>query len=215
MQSNNLNGPYLPPVSGGKPKSAVIILHGYGADGDNLIDIASYLAPNFPDTFFIAPHAPHPCEMGAGYQWFSLANRDHSVMLEGVKAVTPTLDNFIDEILKETGLTEDKLVLLGFSQGTMTSLHVGPRRAKKLAAIVGFSGALLAPELLTEAANKPDIFLAHGEDDMVVPFDKMALAEAALKENGFNIESHARPHLQHSIDQKGLELAVKFLKTKI
>ena len=211
-----LNGPYLPPVSGEKPKSAVIILHGYGADGENLIDIASFMAPHFPDTYFVAPNAPHTCEMGGGgYQWFSLLDRDPEVMHDGVKTVHPTIDQFIDEVLAETGLTEDKLVLMGFSQGTMSSLHIGPRREKELAAIVGFSGALLAPELLNETKAKPPICLIHGEWDDVVPFAAMGMAENALKANEFSIETHARPGLPHSIDPGGIDIAIEFLKGKI
>lgn len=211
-----LSGPYLPPVSGKKPKSVVIILHGYGADGENLIDIASFMASHFPDTYFIAPNAPKPCEMGGGgYQWFSLADRAPEKMLAGLQAITPTLNQLIDEVLAETGLTEDKLVLLGFSQGTMSALHVGPRREKQLAAIVGFSGALLAPELLAETKTKPPICLIHGEQDDVVPFAAMGAAEKELKASDFKIETHPRPYLPHSIDPGGIDIAIGFLKSKI
>jgi phospholipase/carboxylesterase len=133
-------------------------------------------------------------------------------MLAGLHNVQPLVGEFIDSVLEKYALPASKLALFGFSQGTMTSLFVGARRAEKIAGIVGCSGALLAPELLaSESVSKPDICLIHGEQDDVVPFAAMAKAQAELKENGFSVEAHSRPNLAHSIDWEGIEAAKKFL----
>lgn len=216
----SLSGAIVQPKSG-TAKSAVILLHGVGADGENLADIARFLRDDFPDTIFFSPNAPHrydmvPPEYEAGYQWFSLADRDPQKLLEGVQNVRPIVDSFIDKILEEHKLNEENLALLGFSQGTMTSLFVAPRRQKKLAGIVGFSGALIGAEKLAEEAQtKPDICLIHGKMDDVVPFEMMQNAEQSLRQNGFSIISHARPYLTHSIDMEGIEIAKNFLKDRL
>src|SRR5690242_18353856 len=142
-----LSGPSRKPASGGAPRQLVILLHGLGADGNDLIGLAPYWAPLLPDAEFVAPDAPFPCDMAPfGRQWFSLQDRSPLAILAGVRAAAPILDVFIDEALKARNLDESRLALVGFSQGTMMSLYVGLRRAKALAGIVGFSGALLGPE---------------------------------------------------------------------
>src|SRR5688572_15620329 len=144
-----LSGPVLKAKSGKAPESAVILLHGLGADGENLIGVAPIMAETLTDTVFHSPNAPFPFDMfNQGYQWFSLADRDPEKMLAGVKAAAPILNQYIDEILAEYNLDESKLALVGFSQGTMTALYTAIRREKKVAGIVGFSGALIAAELL-------------------------------------------------------------------
>lgn len=212
---SSLSGPIYPPISGRAPENIVVLLHGYGADGENLIGLADYMSKDFPDTLFIAPNAPFKGEFGMGYQWFSLSDRDPVKMLDGVSAAMPILDEFINEILAEYDLPEEKLALVGFSQGTMTALHTALRREIAIAGVVGFSGALIAPELLEEALCKPDVCLIHGTADDVVPFDAMNQAAAALKAAGFNVEAHARPNLPHSIDVEGIEIAIKFLKARL
>ena len=125
MQNTKLSGPEQKPLSGGKPKSLMFLLHGLGADGDDLIGLAPMLAQALPDTHFISPNAPQPCDMAPyGRQWFSLRDWSPASMLKGAEATAPTLHAFADEQLKRFGLTEDKLVWGGFSQGTMMSLHV-------------------------------------------------------------------------------------------
>lgn len=212
-----LSGPVYKPRSGNAPKSAIILLHGLGADGENLIGLAPFMALNFPDTIFISPNAPFQFDMyPVGYQWFSLTDRTPSKVLAGVQKAAPILDQFIDEVLKEYNLTEDKLALIGFSQGTMTGLYAAMRRDKKLAGVVGFSGRLLGEDLIAaEAKSKPEVCLIHGEEDDVVPFDSMAHAEEHLKDHGFKVEAHARPYLPHSIDPEGIEIASKFLSTRL
>lgn len=204
------------PANGNKPESAVIFLHGVGSNGQDLIALAPPLAEALPNTVFISPDAPFAYDMALGYpnmyQWFSLQNREPQAMLEGVRKAEPMVNALIDEIAEKYGLPSSKIALFGFSQGTMTSLFVAPRRADKLAGIVGCSGALLAPELLAdETVNKPDICLIHGEQDDVVPFTAMVSAENALKQNGFSVETHPRPNLPHSIDMQGIEFAKAFL----
>ena len=146
-----LSGPSRPPASGGKPSRLVILLHGLGADGNDLIGLAPYWAPMLPEAEFLSPNAPFPCDMAPyGYQWFSSQDRNPAAVLAGVRAAAPILDAFIDEALAARGLGDGDLALVGFSQGTMMSLFVGLRRAQPAAGIVGFSGRLLAPELLSE-----------------------------------------------------------------
>lgn len=207
------------PANGGAPESVVILLHGVGSNGQDLISLAPPLAEALPSTIFISPDAPFEYDMAPmanSYQWFSLAVREPEAMLAGVRKTQPLVDKFIDEILAKYNLPASKLALFGFSQGTMTSLFIAPRRAEEIAGIVGCSGALLAPELLAaEAKTKPDICLIHGQVDDVVPFERMTQAETALKENGFSVESHARPNLPHSIDMQGVEFAKKFLAARL
>lgn len=212
-----LTGPAIFPKDMAPPKSIVVLLHGLGADGENMIGVAPFMAKHFPNTMFVAPNAPFQFDMyPVGYQWFSLTDRDPAKMLAGVKTAAPILDEFLDQLSAEFMVPDEKIALVGFSQGTMTSLYAAMRRKNKIAAIVGFSGSLIAPELIAgEAVNKPDVCLIHGEEDDVVPFTAMALAEKALKQNGFSVESHTRPFLPHSIDPEGIEIACSFLKPRL
>ena len=177
-----LSGPSRPPASGGRPSRLVILLHGLGADGNDLIGLAPYWAPLLPTAEFLSPNAPFPCDMAPyGYQWFSAQDRSPMAVLAGVRAAAPLLQAFIDDALAQRGLDEAGLALVGFSQGTMMSLFVGLRRAKPVAGIVGFSGRLLAPELLAEELrSRPRTLLVHGTDDPLVPYELLATAEAAL-----------------------------------
>ncbi|MDX1974050.1 MAG: alpha/beta fold hydrolase [Rickettsiales bacterium] len=209
-----LTGPSRKPYSGGKAKQLVVVLHGWGADGANLIDLADMLSPTLPDAHFIAPNAPYVCEVNPyGYQWFSLMDRHPQHMLDGVRGAAEILDRFLDDQLKALGLDNSKLAIMGFSQGTMTGLHVALRRSPQIAALVGFSGALIAPELLqTEIKTRPPVCLIHGEADDVVPFHSLDLATKGLAAAGIKAETTARPYLGHSIDMDGIRLAGAFLK---
>ncbi len=209
-----LSGPIHKPESGGKPRQLVILLHGLGADGNDLIGLAPVLAPVLPDAEFVSPDAPFPCDMAPyGYQWFSLQDRSPETILAGVRATAPTLDAFIDDALAARGLAEQDLALIGFSQGTMMSLYVGLRRAKPLAGILGYSGRLLAPELLkSELRSRPPVLLVHGTEDPLVPFRSLADAEAALKQAGVPVETLACPGVEHAIDQEGLQRGGLFLR---
>jgi phospholipase/carboxylesterase len=209
----SLEGPVRKPASGGPPRSLVVFLHGFGADGDDLIGLAPYWASLLPDTEFLSPHAPYPCEMAPfGRQWFSLQSQAPESMLAGARATAPLLDAFLDEILAARGLDESRLALVGFSQGTMMSLYVGLRRPKPLAAIVGYSGALLGAEALAdEIRSRPPVLLVHGDADPIVPVSALPHAAAALKAAGVEVEELLRPGLAHGIDQLGLERGGLFL----
>ncbi len=217
MIGSQLSGPSHPPANGGKPARLVILLHGLGADGNDLIGLAPYWAPALPDAEFVSPNAPFPCDMAPwGFQWFSVQDRTPGNMLAGVKASAPILDAFIDEALAARGLDESQAALVGFSQGTMMSLYVGLRRAKPFAGIVGFSGRLIGRELLkTDIRSRPPVLLVHGTDDPVVPYDSLANAEAALKENDVPVETLSCVGMGHSIDQDGLTRAGRFLVSRL
>ena len=209
-----LSGPSRPPLAGGQPRRLVILLHGLGADGNDLIGLQQYWSRLVPDAEFISPNAPFPCDMAPyGYQWFSVQDRTPPAVLAGVRAAAPSLDAFIDDELKKRDLTESDTALVGFSQGTMMSLFVGLRREKPLAGILGYSGRLIAPDLLAnEMRSRPPVLLVHGTEDPLVPFESMTQAETALKAAGVPIETLACPGIEHAIDPEGLQAGGRFLR---
>ena len=209
-----LSGPSRPPALGGKPRRLVILLHGLGADGNDLIGLAPYWARLLPEAEFLSPNAPFPCDMAPhGYQWFSSQDRSPAAVLGGVRAAAPILDAFIDEALEERGLDSSELALVGFSQGTMMSLFVGLRRVEPVAGIVGFSGRLLAPELLaSELRSRPPILLVHGTEDPLVPYSSLEAAKTTLKAAGVPVETVTSVGIGHSIDDQGLRRGGQFLK---
>src|SRR6202030_2456850 len=196
-----LTGPSRPPTAGGKPRRLVILLHGLGADGNDLIGLQQYWGPLAPDAEFTSPNAPFPCDMAPyGYQWFSVQDRSPATVLAGVRAAAPLLDGFIDEELQKRGLDDSAAALVGFSQGTMMALYVGLRRAKPLAGILGYSGRLIAPDLLaSELRSRPPVLLVHGTADPLVPFDSLAAAEGALHAARVPVQTLACPGVGHSI----------------
>ena len=204
------------PASGGKAKQLVIILHGWGADGANLIDLADVFARTLPDAHFIAPNAPFVCEANSyGFQWFSLMDRSPQHMLAGARKAMDLLNDFIDEQLANLGLDNSNLALVGFSQGTMLALHLAMRRTPQMAAIVGFSGALVSAEILPqEITARPPVCLIHGDADDVVPYASLAHATKNLWANGVTVTPHTRPFLGHSIDMEGIAIAAEFLQTQ-
>jgi phospholipase/carboxylesterase len=210
---DSLDGPLALPASGGDPQSLVIFLHGYGSNGDDLIGLAPYWQAALPDTLFIAPNAPQPCP-GApgGYQWWPLTSLAPEARAAGVRQPAAALNAFIDNQLKRYALTEDRLALVGFSQGAMVALHVGPRRERRLAGIVGYSGMLADPTALAaEVRTKPQVLLVHGEDDAVLPVAALHEAELALSALHFGISTHVSAGLGHSIDEAGLRLGEQLL----
>jgi phospholipase/carboxylesterase len=209
-----LFGPSHPPAAGGKPSRLVILLHGLGADGNDLIGLQQYWGRLVPEAAFVAPNAPFPCDMAPyGYQWFSVQDRTSEAVLGGVRAAAPLLDAFIDDELQKHGLEEKDAALVGFSQGTMMALFVGLRRAKKLAGILGYSGRLIAPDLLAgELRSRPPVLLVHGTADPMVPFDSLAAAEAALKDASVPVETLACVGTAHAIDPEGLQRGGGFLR---
>jgi phospholipase/carboxylesterase len=221
-----LDGPRVAPASG-PPGRLIVLVHGYGADGNDLIQLAPFLARILPDATFVAPHAPEACELAPmGRQWFGLGDYDPMTaardleatesrylgMSDRVVGAAPPLEAFIDTELARHGLDDERLALVGFSQGTMMSLHVGLRRARPPAAIVGFSGALVgADRLPDEIRVRPPVLLCHGEIDDLVPLPALHLAAGGLAAAGVAVDWHVSPGLGHGIDPDGLELAGRFL----
>jgi phospholipase/carboxylesterase len=206
-----IDGPRLKPKSG-KAKHLVVFLHGYGADGNDLIDIGKEWQKWLPDAAFVSPHAPEPCGMSPmGRQWFPLTMRDPSERWRGVTGARPTLDAFLDEELEKHSLAPDRLALVGFSQGTMMALHTGLRRAAPPAALLGFSGVLVGPEHVAEATGKPPILLVHGDQDQVIPLDALFTSADALGAANIPCQWHLSFGIGHGIDGGGLRHGGLFL----
>ena len=201
----------------GQAKSLVVFLHGYGADGADLLGLADPLGPHLPDTVFVAPNAPEPCQGNPfGFQWFSIPRFDGTTEAEaeaGLLRSAAAIDAFLDARLAEEGLGPEALALVGFSQGTMMSLQVAPRRAAAIAGVVGFSGRLIAPErLAAEVRVRPPMLLIHGDADEMVPFASLELAADALASDGFEIYTHVSRGVGHGIAPDGLTVALQFLR---
>ncbi len=207
-----LDGPRVAPADGGAARSLVILLHGYGSNGDDLISLAPYWRDALPHTAFVSPNAPERCP-GApgGYQWWGITNLDPAARQAGAARAAPVLNAFIDAELARTGLTEANLVLVGFSQGTMMALQVGPMRAPAIAGIVGYSGMLADAGALSAAPSRPPILLVHGDADPMIPVTAFHQAKGALQSAGFIVEGHVSLGLAHSIDMPGLQLGGRFL----
>jgi phospholipase/carboxylesterase len=204
----------------GTARRAVIFVHGYGADGSDLLGLAGPLAPHLPDTAFYSPDAPQRCTNNPmGYQWFPIPWLDGSTEADaqaGMAAAVDDLNAFIDRVLADEGLEPGALALVGFSQGTMMSLHVAPRRPEPLAGVVGFSGRLLAPEALAaEVVSRPPVLLIHGDADQMVPVSDLPKAADALVQAGFETYAHVCKGLGHGIDNEGLSMALHFLRDRL
>ena len=206
----------------GKPAASDVVVK----DGDKVLlgqtlardpgnFLVPLLAPRFPTAAFVAPNAPQPCEINPfGFQWFPLENRDPHLMAAGADDARRLLDPFITAELEALDLDDSALGVIGFSQGTMMALHTLLRRPQACAALVGFSGRLIAPDRLAEEiAARPPVQLIHGEEDQVVPFGEMAAAEAGLIAAGITPKTLARPGLGHGIDPEGLETGAAFLSS--
>lgn len=204
------------PLSGEKPRKVVLMLHGLGSNGQDLMGLAPLLAKNLPDVLFLSPDAPQDYDLapsGFGYQWFSLRSFEHDFMLKGARAAEPGLNAYIDTILAQTGLAASDLVLLGFSQGTMMSLFAAMRRQAPIAGVVGYSGALLgADELSSATLQKFPVCLIHGDADDVVTVDRYHAAKDALAGAGYVVDSLSIPGLAHGIDDSGIAFGAAFLQ---
>lgn len=214
MPPSSLSGPSADPASGGPARQLVVLLHGVGTDGSDLIALAPVLAPHLPDAAFVAPDAPQPYDMAPfGRQWFSLQDRSTAALAAGIRDTAPLVDAFLDRELAARGLGDDALALVGFSQGTMMALHVAYRRPRACAAVVGFSGALVEPATLPgELRSRPRTLLVHGAEDDVVNPACLPAAEQALAASGVPVLTDLRPGLGHSIDGPGASLALAFLR---
>lgn len=199
-----------------KAGSVIVFLHGYGADGADLLGLAEPLGHYLHDTAFYAPNAPEPCRNNPfGFQWFPIPWLDGSTEAQARASMEKSVEDvnaFLDGVLAREGLNADRMVVVGFSQGTMMALHILPRRDQVVAGIVGFSGRLLAPELLTEVKVRPPVLLVHGDQDQMVPFADMGLAERALSGAGFTVGTHAMRGTGHGISPDGLGAALAFVR---
>lgn len=212
-----IDGPRLPPARGGKPDSLVILLHGYGSNGADLISLAPYWAKALPGTAFVSPNAIEPVPQApGGFQWFPIVDLDPRSMEQGARHAAQSVDRFIDRELEKYGLDESRLALVGFSQGTMMSLYVGLRRERQVAAILGFSGVLVAGQRLKEEMrSKPPILLVHGDRDPMIPITAMFDSADALCAAGHAAQWHVSYGVPHSIGPDGLELGGDFLATTL
>ncbi len=212
LNSNHVN------ALSGSTNSLVVFVHGYGADGSDLLSLAPSLASVLPDTKFVAPNAPHRCTANPmGFEWFPIPWIDRSSEARSLRGLYRSADIFgewLDQIIEGSGVTPECTVLFGFSQGTMMSLHHGLRREATLAGIVGFSGRLMVPETLqSEKRSKPPILLVHGDIDTVVPPSEMPVVQQALSDAGLDVDTHVSRGMGHGIAPDGLGRAVQFIKS--
>lgn len=203
-----------------KATGLVVFLHGYGAEGADLLGLADVLGPHLPGVAFVAPDAPERCVGGGfGYQWFPIPWIDGSAQAAadaGLEASAADLNAFLDARLAEEGLTPERSILVGFSQGAMMSLHVAPRRPVAVAGVVAISGRLLRPDALAgEAVVKPPVLLMHGDQDAVVPFADMGKAGNALVAAGFQTYGHVMQGAGHGIAPDGLGVALQFIRDRL
>lgn len=212
--AGGLAGPSLKPAAGGAPRQLVILLHGVGSDGSDMIGLAPLFAQALPHAAFVAPNAPYPFEMAPmGFQWFNIQSQDSEERLAQLRATARLVDAFIDNELARRALSDADLVIGGFSQGTMVSLFVALRRDNPCAGILGFSGRLEAPQLLADEIRcRPPVLLIHGEEDDRLPVALLEEAEGVLSANGVPVRTHRCPGLGHGIDQDGIMLGTAFLR---
>lgn len=205
----------------GETRSIVVFLHGYGANGADLLGLADPLGEHLPDTLFVAPDAPESIPgMPFGYQWFPIPWLDGSSEEEaerGMAQAVEDLNAFLDALMVDEDVLPEQVVLFGFSQGTMMSLHVAPRREDPVAGVIGFSGRLLAPELLAdEVQSRMPILLVHGDQDDMVPVQSLPEAVEALQAAGFkDVYAHVMKGTGHGISPDGLGVALAFMRDKL
>jgi phospholipase/carboxylesterase len=212
-----LDGPRLAPRSG-RARQLVVFLHGYGADGNDLIEIGRAWQQLLPEAAFVSPHAPEPCgQAPVGRQWFALTFRDPNERWIGVRQARPVLERFIAAELRRLDLPPSALALVGFSQGTMMALHVGLRSAAPPAAIVGYSGLLVVPPdgdlnaFAAEISARPPVLLVHGQEDDLIPAQALFQAAQGLAALDVAVQWHLSAGIGHGIDPEGLRHGGEFL----
>ncbi|MBV9550073.1 MAG: prolyl oligopeptidase family serine peptidase [Alphaproteobacteria bacterium] len=215
MSLSQLDGPRLSPL-GGTARQLIVLVHGYGADGNDLISLGKVWQARFPDAAFFAPNGPEPAPGSPGFQWFALTDLNPEETERGVEAAAPGLDAAIDAELAAHKLNPENLALLGFSQGAMMALHIGLHRKVPPLAILSYSG-LLAGRIPMPAPGGayPPVFLSHGDSDQVVPPQMLFLAAGALRQVGAQIDWHLARNTAHGIDPESLELGAQFLRNII
>jgi phospholipase/carboxylesterase len=207
-----VNGASMQPRSGGKPKQIVLLLHGFGSNGQDMINLAPTWQQALPDALFLAPHAPQRSIAGIGYQWWALSDISPRSLSLGAASAAPAIEAFIDRKLDQYGLADTDLAIVGFSQGTMMALHVGLRREQRVAAIVGYSGMLTGEaELKHEIQSRPPVLLVHGSHDAVVPVAALHTTEAELKRLEVEVTTHVSSRIGHMVDPVGLRLGCEFV----
>lgn len=207
-----VNGASRQPLSGSPPHQIVLLLHGFGSSGADLIGFVPHWQQALPDALFLAPHAPQRCVFGSGYQWWPLNGFSPQALAAGAASAAGAVDALIDRKLDQYGLTEAQMAIIGFSQGTMMALHVGLRRKRALAGIVGYSGMLTGGrDLAHQIVTKPPVLLVHGSADQVVPVSALHDAEATLRRVGVDVTSHVSPGVGHTVDPVGLRMGVDFV----
>jgi phospholipase/carboxylesterase len=204
-----LSGPMLPPKSGAAPRRLMVLLHGYGADGSDLLSLGWQWRDLWSDMLFVAPNAPDPCDVNpAGYQWFALQPDRSAGRIEGVAQARPILVDFLMDLWAQTGVGPSDTVLCGFSQGSMMALNVGLTLDRPVAAVAAFSGALVLPD---GARVKPPAALIHGADDRVLEAELSRAAARDLAAQGIEVALHISPGTGHGIAPDGLDFATSFL----
>ena len=212
-----LEGPEVPAPSG-KTDSILLLLHGVGADGKDLVGLAPLFQGVLPNTLCVSPNAPNafdmgPAGFGGGYQWFSLKDTSPDAMIAGVKKASATLDKYITALLEEYNLPASKLGILGFSQGIMTGLYTALRLPEPVACVAGYSGLVIGDENMpNEVTAKPPVMLVHGAEDDIVPANLLDISKAALEEVGVKADTHLRPGLAHGIDEEGIKMGIAFVQ---
>jgi phospholipase/carboxylesterase len=221
LDGPKLDGPRIEPRSGAA-RQLVVFLHGYGADGNDLIEIGRAWQGMLPHAAFVSPHAPRPCgQAPSGREWFPLTFRDPGERWTGVNAAAPALNAFLDAELARRQLPPQALALVGFSQGTMMALHVGLRRSVPPAAIVGYSGMLVVPEnvdpdaFAAEIKVKPPVLLIHGDQDELIPVQSVFHAAQGLAALDIPAEWHVSSGIGHGIDQEGLRQGGEFIARRL
>ena len=211
-----LNGPMIKPKSG-DVKKIVMFLHGYGANGEDLVSLSSVWIDDLPNTLFVSPNAPFNCDFGENsFQWFELQERTENEIYNGLKKIGPILNQFIDNLLKEYNLSIEDLFVVGFSQGTITALYHMNKREKACAGIIGYSGLLFEDkDFENNIKSRPPILLYHGKNDSVIGFESSNSAKKRLEKLGFEVNCIIQDNLEHGIDINGLDEGKKFLKKKI
>ena len=209
--SKIVNGASLQPLSGAPPRHIVLLLHGYGSNGADLIALAPYWRNALPEALFLAPDAPQRTDHGPGHQWWPLDGFSPQALAAGAAQAAPAIDAFVDRKLTQYGLSDADLAIIGFSQGTMMALHVGIRRPAAPACIIGYSGMFVgAAGIAADTIARPPVLLVHGAADPVVPVGALVAAKTALQALGIETTTHISPGVGHSVDPAGIGLGVEF-----